>query len=56
VQQSIYQKQLPLDLQEHEYLQDWLKDTMITRILARLVEAETQLIDKETATNFGSYI
>lgn len=54
-EQSIYQKQLPLDLQEQEYLQDWLKDTIITRILARLAEAETKLIDREIAANFGFY-
>jgi ATP-dependent Lhr-like helicase len=55
VEQSIYQKQLPPDLQEQEYLQDWIKDTIITRILARLVEAGTRLIDKEIAINFGFY-
>ena len=51
--QSIYQKQLPLDLQEREYLQDWLKDAGIMRILTRLFGAETRLIDNENATNFG---
>ena len=34
--QSIYQKQLPLELQEREYLQAWLKDTSIPHILLRL--------------------
>jgi ATP-dependent Lhr-like helicase len=38
--QSIYQKQLPLNLQEREYLQAWLKDTAIHSILARLKKAE----------------
>lgn len=38
--QSIYQKQLPLELQEREYLQAWLKDTAIPRILTRLRNAE----------------
>lgn len=38
--QSIYQKHLPLELQEREYLQAWLKDTSIPRILARLRDAE----------------
>jgi ATP-dependent helicase Lhr and Lhr-like helicase len=38
--QSIYQKQLPLELQEREYLQAWLKDTSIPPILARLRNAE----------------
>lgn len=37
--QSLYQKELPLDLQEREYLQDWLKDTAIPRILGRLSRA-----------------
>lgn len=40
VAQSIYQKQLPLELQEREYLQAWLKDMAIPRILARLRNAE----------------
>ena len=40
VAQSIYQKQLPLELQEREYLQAWLKDTAIPRILARLRNAK----------------
>ena len=51
--QTLYQKQLPLDLQEREYLQEWLKDTTIPHILARLVEAETKEIDNETARNVG---
>ncbi|MBX7259531.1 MAG: DEAD/DEAH box helicase [Candidatus Hydrogenedentes bacterium] len=38
--QSIYQKQLPLELQEREYLQSWLKDTSIPSILARLRRAD----------------
>ncbi len=37
--QSIYQQQLPLDLQEREYLQDWLKDEVIPMILCRLSRA-----------------
>lgn len=51
--QSIYQKQLPLNLQKQEYLQDWLKDAGITRILKRLFGAETILIDDENAAIFG---
>ncbi|MBN1902213.1 DEAD/DEAH box helicase [Candidatus Sumerlaeota bacterium] len=39
--QSLYQKQLPLDLQVHEYLQEWLKDKAISDILCRLSNAET---------------
>jgi ATP-dependent Lhr-like helicase len=38
-EQSLYQKQLPLDLQEREYLQGWLKDKVIPKILARLSKA-----------------
>lgn len=38
--QSIYQQQLPLELQEREYLQAWLKDTSIPRILTRLRNAK----------------
>jgi len=37
--QSIYQKQLPLELQEREYLQAWFKDTAIPLILSRLKNA-----------------
>jgi ATP-dependent Lhr-like helicase len=37
--QSLYQKQLPLDLQEREYLQDWLKAAAIPRILSRISNA-----------------
>jgi ATP-dependent Lhr-like helicase len=39
--QSIYQKQLPLELQEREYLQTWLKDTSIPRLLVRLGNADS---------------
>ncbi len=39
--QSLYQKHLPLYLQELEYLQDWLKDKEIPKILCRLSNAET---------------
>jgi ATP-dependent Lhr-like helicase len=39
--QSICQKQLPLEMQEREYLQAWLRDTSIPRILFRLRNAET---------------
>jgi ATP-dependent Lhr-like helicase len=51
--QSLYQKQLPLDLQQREYLQNWLKDMAIPALLARLVESEIREINNETATNFG---
>lgn len=39
--QSIYQKQLPPELQEREYLQEWLKDAVIPRILSRLSNSTT---------------
>lgn len=38
-EQSLYQQQLPLDLQELEYLQDWLKDEVTPRVLSRLSKA-----------------
>jgi ATP-dependent Lhr-like helicase len=45
-EQSLYQKQLPLDLQEREYLQDWLKDEEIPNTLCRLSKAATvQIVD-----------
>lgn len=43
--QSLYQKQLPLELQEREYLQDWLKDLTIPRILDRLSKSTEVNID-----------
>lgn len=44
--QSIFQQQLPLSLQEREYLQEWLKDKEILPILSRLSKANTvQIID-----------
>ncbi|MDR1777746.1 MAG: DEAD/DEAH box helicase [Desulfovibrio sp.] len=39
--QSIYQKQLPLELQKREYLQLFLKNPAIKNILSRLHNAET---------------
>jgi len=39
--QSICQKQLPLELQEREYLQAWLKNKTIPKILCRLSKAAT---------------
>jgi len=45
-EQSLYQKQLPLDLQEREYFQDWLKDKEIPNILCRLSNAvAVQVVD-----------
>ena len=40
-EQSIYQQQLPRDLQLREYLQDWLKDEAIPIVLDRLSGART---------------
>ncbi len=51
--QSIYQQQLPLDLQQREYLQEWLKDTAIPRILTRLSRATKKEIDRDTAVCLG---
>jgi ATP-dependent Lhr-like helicase len=45
LEQSIYQRQLPQDLQLHEYIQDWLKHNSIPRILDRLSSASTVQID-----------
>ncbi len=44
-EQSIYQKQLPLDLQKHEYLQSFIKDKTIPTILSRLSGAEIVCIE-----------
>jgi len=51
--QSLYQKQLPLDLREREYLQDWLKDATVPYILSRLMKAETKELDNEAAKELG---
>lgn len=47
-EQSIYQQQLPQDLQLHEYIQDWLKHESIPRVLDRLSGANTVQIDGAT--------
>jgi ATP-dependent helicase Lhr and Lhr-like helicase len=44
-QQSIYQQQLPLDLQRREFLQDWLKHESIPHVLERLSGASTVQVD-----------
>lgn len=41
---SIYQTLLPADLQEREFIQQWLKDTTINRALARLAGSRPQAI------------
>jgi len=38
--QSIYQTLLPLELQKREFLQEWLKDDCIPKVLARLQSAK----------------
>lgn len=38
--QSIFQQMLPADLQVREYVQEWLKDEAVPRVLKRLAEAE----------------
>ena len=43
-EQSIYQQQLPTELQQLEYLQEWLRDETIPHILTRLVRGESRLI------------
>jgi ATP-dependent Lhr-like helicase len=51
-EQSIFQQLLPLDLQQREYLQEWLKDETIPRILARLCKSEPKLIETGYALEF----
>ena len=51
--QSIYQKQLPLELQQREYIQEWLKDTAILFTLARLSKAQPQEIPGEAVEGLG---
>jgi ATP-dependent Lhr-like helicase len=43
-EQTIYQRLLPISLQKKEYLQEWLKDRTIPRILARLKDAELKAV------------
>ncbi|AFM28237.1 DEAD/DEAH box helicase [Desulfomonile tiedjei] len=38
--QSIFQQMLPADLQVREYVQEWLKDEAVPRVLKRLAESE----------------
>jgi ATP-dependent Lhr-like helicase len=38
--QSIFQQMLPADLQVKEYVQEWLKDEAVPRVLKRLAESE----------------
>jgi ATP-dependent helicase Lhr and Lhr-like helicase len=47
-EQSIYQQLLPIDLQQREFLQEWLKDETIPQILTRLGEGEPKLAETES--------
>jgi len=51
--QSIFQQQLPIDLQQREFIQDWLKDITIERILKRLNNSEPMEIDNQIAHILG---
>jgi len=51
-EQSIFQQLLPIDLQQREYLQEWLKDETISNILERLCNAEPKLIEKGNILEF----
>lgn len=44
-EQSIYQSQLPPELQLREYLEDWLKDQTVTDALQRLVGSSPVAVD-----------
>jgi len=52
-EQSIYQQQLPTDLQRWEYLQEWLNDETIPRILERLTKGEPRRAENELAEFLG---
>ena len=52
-EQSVYQQQLPPALQQQEYLQDWLKDETIPRILDRLVHSTEVKVDASTIGPFS---
>jgi ATP-dependent Lhr-like helicase len=51
--QSIYQQNLPLELQQREYIQDWINDITISHILERMTNNEPIQIDNETARLMG---
>ena len=51
-QQSIFQKMLPRDLQVSEYIQEWLNDESIPRVLSRLAAAAPVLV-APTEWTFG---
>lgn len=48
-EQSIYQQLLPMELQQWEYLQEWLKDETIPPVLTRLAKNDSKLITNEMA-------
>ncbi len=43
---SVFQQQLPSSLQLREYLQDWLKDETISKILKRLGQSKAKPIER----------
>ena len=51
--QSIYQRLLPLEFQLREYLQEWLKDQTIPRILSRLNNENTVAVDSKIFEPFS---
>ncbi|MDP8226323.1 MAG: DEAD/DEAH box helicase [Candidatus Celaenobacter polaris] len=51
--QSIFQMQLPLNMQLHEYLQCWLKDKSVAEILNRLKRSTPIEINRELAEKLG---
>jgi ATP-dependent Lhr-like helicase len=52
-EQTIYQRMLPLDLQTKEYLQGWLKDRMISQVLARLSGSESKAVPTGMSLKIG---
>jgi len=51
-EQSIYQTFLPVDLQREEFLQEWLKDETIPRVLTRLSNGTPREIPAEVMAVF----
>ncbi len=50
--QSIYQAQLPAELQLREYLQEWLRDETIAVVLSRLVNSTPVQVGPEVVAPF----
>jgi len=51
--QSVYQAQLPPELQLREYLEDWLKDQAVTDALLRLVASSPAAVDPASVAFFA---